>query len=162
MLNFSLWLNITRRLFVQEGSDCIRSGGGTVPYFYSCIGCPIGSAQQCVLDMRRNLSFNVAPDCTLGELGASVGNPGRDHFACCAKDGRRETYAYPDALRCLRNLKCLDSHIYLDLKAECDRVCANQWDRACVPSSFSSALRHRPSLLLLVGVPLLLLNTVCC
>lgn len=145
---------IRRILFGNEGSDCLRSGGGKVPYFNSCVGCPIGSAQQCVLDMRRNVSFNVAPDCNLGQMSASVGKRNNDKDRnCCARHGHRETYAFPDALRCLENLKCDKSGIFTELKRECDYVCPvgldDVWGGACEPSEFdrgSSALR--PSLLI--------------
>lgn len=178
LANFSLPAAITqivasplrrlRTLFDQEGSDCLRSGGGKVPYFNSCVGCPIGSAQQCVLDMRRNVSFNVPPKCTLGKLGASVGHAvNRDNRACCAIDGKRETYAYPDAFRCLRNVnkKCVDSHIFTELKTECESLCSNLagvWRRACSPSSFDNAMSLKPSwtVLLISTVSLVLIQSV--
>ncbi|KAJ8608485.1 hypothetical protein CTAYLR_005718 [Chrysophaeum taylorii] len=139
----SPWIHL-RALFSDEGSDCLRSGGGKVPYFNSCVGCSIGSAQQCVLDMRRNVSFNVPPDCTLGKLGASVGNPGKnDDQTCCAVEGKRETYAYPDAF---------------SLKKECDTLCPTWksiWEDACDPSSFDGwmdvAARFVKKVLLLLG-----------
>lgn len=157
-----------RTLFEQEGSDCLRSGGGKVPYFNSCVGCPIGSAQQCVLDMRRNVSFNVPPECTLGKLGASVGHSwNSDVRACCAIDGKRETYAYPDAFRCLRNVhkKCVDSHIFTELKAECESLCPNRagvWERACFPSAFDNANSLKPSkaVLLISALSLVLAQSV--
>ena len=40
------WLEIARALFVEEGSTCLLTGGGVVPYFNSCVGCSLAAAQQ--------------------------------------------------------------------------------------------------------------------
>jgi len=145
---------LRRMLFGNEGSDCLRAGGGKVPYFESCVGCPVGSAQQCALDMRRNVSANVPTGCELGEIGAGDGDG-----ACCAKAGRRETYAFPDALRCLRNLKCDKSSIYTEIYRECDASCPashqNIWDAACEPSEFDAAHLARPLLFTLIAPALI-------
>ena len=40
------WLEIARALFVEEGSTCLLTGGGVVPYFNSCVGCSLTAGQQ--------------------------------------------------------------------------------------------------------------------
>lgn len=152
-------LRSRRHLFDIEGSDCLRSGGGIVPYFNSCIGCPIGSAQQCVVDMRTNASFNVQASCALGKVGGS-------DESCCAVEGKRETYAYRDAFRCLKKVhkSCVDTHIYAELKKECDAACAREsWDKACLPTTFDSASSQfspRPLRLSLVAIVILVSTRV--
>ncbi|KAJ1453670.1 hypothetical protein M885DRAFT_523930 [Pelagophyceae sp. CCMP2097] len=127
-----------RRLFTVEGSRCIQNGGGRVPFFNSCVGCPIAAARQCVADMRTNVSFNVAPDCTLGGM-----TEGADDKRCCAIRGKAATYAYPDAIRCLRGLYCDGDVIYTQLLAECELNCPKAdddvWDAACSASSIDAA-----------------------
>ena len=53
------WSEWTRILFTEEGSKCLLSGGGVVPFFNSCVDCPLAGALQCVRDMRTNASHNV-------------------------------------------------------------------------------------------------------
>lgn len=194
------YLEITRRLFTEEGSACLLSGGGAVPYFNSCTGCALSDALQCVADMRENISLNVPVGCDLGIVGSMPdrgtaysepfiedvfgevwphgrydptpefpGNqdeitvtkypkvpkddpsgyrlktPGeytdataarevtelllaekareRDNKRCCAVKKRYETYAYPDALRCLVTTGCANTKIHEELAAECAMTC---------------------------------------
>ena len=45
------------------GSNCVLISRGVATPYYTCIGCDIELAIQCVNDMRTNASFNVPPGC---------------------------------------------------------------------------------------------------
>ncbi|EGB09257.1 hypothetical protein AURANDRAFT_63476 [Aureococcus anophagefferens] len=107
------WLEIARALFVEEGSTCLLTGGGVVPYFNSCVGCSLTAAHQCVSDMRANVSFNVPVGCNMDSVGSLAGYRPNikkiENRRCCPRlvnIDNEFTWAYRDALRCLTNIYC--------------------------------------------------------
>jgi len=102
-------------------SNCITVGGGQVPVYEYCLGCDMIAAQHCLWDMRNNVSGNVAPRCKLD----NVGNGPQPH--CCAKYQNMAkrwrivgtTSALNDAMLCLKNIGCENSHYYEALEEEC-------------------------------------------
>ena len=160
------WLEIARALFVEEGSTCLLTGGGVVPYFNSCVGCSLTAAHQCVSDMRANVSFNVPVGCNMDSVGSLAGYRPNikkiENRRCCPRlvnIDNEFTWAYRDALRCLTNIYCETSDVYSDLLAECKKVCPTDnesiWEGSCTPSERSGAPGRRPgpgALLLVLGV----------
>ena len=160
------WLEIARALFVEEGSTCLLTGGGVVPYFNSCVGCSLTAAHQCVSDMRANASFNVPVGCNMDAVGSLAGHRPNikkiENRRCCPRlvnVDNEFTWAYRDALRCLTNIYCETSDVYSDLLAECKKVCPTDnesiWEGSCTPSERSGARGRRPgrvALLLVLGV----------
>ena len=47
----------------------------------------------------------------------------RDNRRCCAEYGKYNTYAYPDALRCLEETGCKNTKVYYELVDECEMIC---------------------------------------
>ena len=150
------WWQLVRALFIEEGSTCLLTGGGVVPYFNSCVGCSLTAAHQCVEDMRKNVSFNVPVGCHMDSLGSMTGAYNRikkiENRRCCPRLENVEnefTWAYRDALRCLVNIYCDDSDVYTDLHNECEAVCPTTngsiWNLACTPSERSAAPATRPA-----------------
>lgn len=116
--------DFVRRLF---GSNCIQIERGSVPKYYTCLGCRIEEAVGCIDDMRRNHSGNVAHNCDMAMV--------TEHYEsdrCCPtfhkeRNGRLNLNyvgsAYPEALRCIESVGCHTSNIYLQLLDECYAMC---------------------------------------
>jgi len=153
------WADTLRALFIEEGSTCLLTGGGVVPYFNSCVGCSLTAAHQCVADMRANASFNVPVNCNMDSVGSMAGAytnyKNIENRRCCALKNNEFTYAYRDALRCLNNIYCSASAVYASLEAECELVCpvanASVWDFSCTPSQFGGASGRSAGALALVA-----------
>jgi len=118
------WTGFLRRSLV--GSNCVLIERGTVTRYYTCIGCDVELAVQCVTDMRTNASFNVAPNCAIDKTNA-VYDP-----TCCpyiVKDrggNKNLAYtgaAYPMTLDCIAKVGCSASAIFAQLVEECLNVC---------------------------------------
>ena len=147
------WWEILRALFIEEGSSCLLSGGGVVPYFNSCIGCSLVAAEQCVDDMRSNVSFNVPVNCKMDSVGSMAGAYTNfkkiENRRCCALENNEFTYAYKDALSCLISIYCTESDTYTNLVDECETVCPvlneSVWEKACTPSQRSSGTSLAPA-----------------
>ena len=147
------WYETLRALFIEEGSTCLLTGGGVVPYFNSCVGCSLTAAHQCVADMRANVSYNVPVNCKMDSAGSMAGAYTNykkiENRRCCALKDNAFTYAYRDALRCLGNIYCSESAVYSSLMAECELVCPisndSVWEFSCTPSQFGAAAPRQPA-----------------
>jgi hypothetical protein len=118
---------IIRRLI---GSNCFSVERGSVPRYYSCLGCVIEEAQGCVDDLRLNRSGNVPTGCDLNKVMESY-EPN-----CCpvvaSEAGRlnllHKGAGYVEALKCIDSVGCADGTIYTQLYEECQAVCGSSVD----------------------------------
>ena len=118
------WKGFLRRSLV--GSNCVLIERGTVTRYYTCIGCDVELAVQCVSDMRTNASFNVAPNCAIDRTNA-VYDPTCCPFLKQERSGVKNLAylgaAYPMTLDCIAKVGCSASAIFAQLVEECLNVC---------------------------------------
>jgi hypothetical protein len=136
----------------QIGSNCILIETGIVPPYYDCLGCVVNEAQGCIDDMRQNKSGNVLPNCKLNTISNK-----RNSEDCCPKllknrfgitDLAYLGSAYPETLRCIEKVGCIDSIIYTQLVNECLTLCPsnlyiNQTGKSACFADFNSAYSNK-------------------
>lgn len=123
-IQISSWKDIVRRLI---GSNCVQIQRGEVPEYYHCLGCVMEEAIACVDDMRQNKSSNVFPGCDMNKIMGYY-----ESSLCCPRVGMSTrgrlgllyiSSAYPETLRCIRQVGCENTNIYAELRDECQNVC---------------------------------------
>ena len=97
---------------------------GSIPPYDLCSGCKIDAAYGCIDDMRRNVSGTVPMGCKMNGLTETPQSICCPLFADSSSTHyKMGTYAYVQALKCLRSVGCQQSVYYTELVSECASVC---------------------------------------
>jgi hypothetical protein len=151
------------------GSNCVLIETGKSARYYSCLGCIIENAINCVDLMRSNASGDVYSECDLSKLTLTQSS------SCCPRfsyneEGKKSNLlfvgsAYPAALRCIQEAGCQHSEIYSHLLHECESSCPasqfkDQFGEPVCFANFNSALKGgcSPKIFAIIFLLLLLLH----